>query len=116
MAAGDYGDELSIEHEPFTPYETYTVSLSSGITYTGTEVVLPASFDFTAQPVTLTQITIAGASIGAPGTYTFTTSGPHTVEIGVWSCDVSAAEAVTATLGLTTYPRPIYLPLVMRNF
>jgi hypothetical protein len=241
VAAGDYGDELTIEHEPFTPYETYTVSLGSGVTYTGTEVVLPASFSFVAQPVTLTQITIDGETEGMPGTYTFTTSyepitatepitylwddgdmmstsvrtlnvgvhdlmvtatnpanvlvtdthtititeecievtgvdltlimegsslfiedvlffkaditppgatrpytyqltfdgtpgavmtdtvesltftrtftasGPHTVDIGVWNCAMSASEAFTDTVSFTTYSYTIYLPLVMRN-
>ena len=46
--AGTYGDQVTIEHEPFTVGQRYTVTLSSGATYTGTEAVLPSAFSFTA--------------------------------------------------------------------
>jgi uncharacterized cupin superfamily protein len=48
-------------------------------------------------------------------TRTFTASGPHTVDIGVWNCAMSASEAFTDTVSFTTYSYTIYLPLVMRN-
>jgi YD repeat-containing protein len=42
------GNQVTIEHEPFTAGQRYTVALSSGTTYTGTGVVLPGGFSFTA--------------------------------------------------------------------
>jgi hypothetical protein len=72
--AGEYGNQVTIDHEPFDPGETYTLSLSGGVTYTGTEVVFPTSFSFTAPCVDLSDITIQGDTTGYPGVYTFTTS------------------------------------------
>jgi hypothetical protein len=72
--AGEYGNQVTIAHEPFAPRETYTLSLSGGVTYTGTEVVFPTSFSFTAPCVDLSAITVQGDTTGYPGVYTFTTS------------------------------------------
>ncbi len=48
MLAGEYGNQVVIEHEPFTPGQAYTLSLSGGVNYSDTVAVLPASFGFTA--------------------------------------------------------------------
>ncbi|MCP4541843.1 MAG: hypothetical protein GY832_32330 [Chloroflexi bacterium] len=48
MLAGEYGNRVTIDHEPFEPGQAYTLSLSGGVNYSGTMMVLPASFGFTA--------------------------------------------------------------------
>jgi uncharacterized repeat protein (TIGR01451 family) len=52
--------------------------------------------------------------------YTFTTTGSHTVEIAVWNCAMQSTAAITDKLRLTVIqhgilPSFIYLPLVLRN-
>jgi len=65
QAVTDYGDQLTIEHTPFTPNTVYTVSLSGGQTYPGGDPVLPSSFSFTA---TCTNVTGVNLTVLTPGT------------------------------------------------
>ena len=54
--ADTYGDQLTLEHAPFTPNTVYTVSLSAGQTYPEGDPVLPSSFSFTATCTNVTGV------------------------------------------------------------
>lgn len=56
--ADTYGDQLTIEHAPFTPNTVYTVSLSSGYTHPDGDPVLPSSFSFTATCTNVTGVNL----------------------------------------------------------
>ncbi len=115
-----------------TPVTGVGLSLTtSSDIYTDTEVTFSADVapDNAGKPYTYTIDYGAGASAPAtssddplttPLNHTFTATGAYEVEIAVWNCDMSAAQAVTDTVRVTVSGREeaghkIYLPLVARN-
>ena len=71
--ADTYGDQLTIEHAPFTPNTVYTVSLSAGQTYPGGDPVLPSSFSFTATCTNVTGVNLTLLTTGVIYTDTVVT-------------------------------------------
>jgi hypothetical protein len=63
----DSGSQLTLEHAPFAPGQRYTVSLSSGVTYTGTGLVMPDDFGFEVSAIAPDEARISGPTLGGIG-------------------------------------------------
>jgi len=115
-----------------TPVTGVGLSLTtSSDIYTDTEVTFSADVapDNAGKPYTYTidygdgvstTATSSDDPLTTPLNHTFTATGTYEIEIAVWNCDMSAAQAVTDTVQVAVSERAeadheIYLPLVARN-
>jgi YD repeat-containing protein len=116
------GSQLSLDHAPFAPGQHYTVSLSSGVTYTGTGLVMPDDFGFDVSAVAPDDVIISGPTVGGTGqgyrfdadvspltttlpvTYTWQATGQSDVvasQVGVLSHAVTYTWSTTGTQTIT---------------
>jgi hypothetical protein len=47
--------------------------------------------------------------------HAFATAGTHTVQIAVWNCRMLEAQAVKDSVEIMVLPRPVRLPLILKN-
>jgi len=111
------------ERPPCTKVTDVDLSLmTSGDIYTDTVVEFSADIlpDDASKPYTCTVDYGTGASapafsyddpLTAPLDHTFTATGTYDVEIAVWNCDMTKAEAVTSAVTLTVYAQSVCVDL-----